>query len=335
MELTTELTKLFDTAVAANASDIHLVPGEQPALRIQGNLSRLTETPPLTVESLEELLLPLFSATIQASLRNGTLPTAETIVSHDKFSFVTYVYRSGGNLTSTIRILLSAVPEMEKVGGDSVSFFLEIAKQSSGLILISGPAGSGKVTTAFALLNEIVQNQPRRIYIIEESPAFRLSPGQGLVSSLMIGQDVPDYETATRLLYRGADPDVIYLGDMPTIETARQSLTLARTGHLVIANVTADSAAEAVVTLCRAAPDSFPELLAKYLIAVTNQRLFPGPNGKGRIPAYEILKNTPAIVQLLQESADADAFTLALESGASDGMRSLAQAIAIVSPSAP
>jgi twitching motility protein PilT len=306
MELSNELISLFDAALAKGASDIHLLAGASPRMRIYGELVAVSEVTPLTQEGLESLLLPLFSSSMKNGLQQGTTSSAETLVTHGDFNFVINVFRSGGAFTATIRILSAHVPTVTQVGYAYVDVFKELAKTASGLILITGPVGCGKQTTAFALIQEINATRPARIHLLVESLSYRLQSAQGLVSSVIIGQDVPDYDAAIRMLVWHADPDVIYLADLPDMATVQSALTAARAGHLVIANATAPSAAQALATIYNALPENLLQTLSEQLVAVTNQRLFRKSEGPGRVPAYEIVRNSRALREAMASRADVE-----------------------------
>lgn len=330
MTLPVELTTLFDAALAKSASDMHLLSGASPRVRVYGDLLDLPEHPPLTAEGIENLLLPLFSPSTRSGFQEGTVTSSETLITYGNFNFVVYMFRSGGAFSATVRILSAYVPTLDQVGFDCVDIFKSLAKTSSGLILITGPVGCGKQTTAFALIQEFNANLPRRIHLLEESLSLRLQSDKGLVSSLLIGQDVADYDSGIRMLMRGADPDVIYLTDLPDTQTVQSALMAARTGHLVIANATAPSAAQALSTICQAllrdAPDSATTNLAEHLVAVTNQRLFKKANASGRIPAYEIIQNTQELRESIRNGVDLEIVLQELTMGTT-GIRTLPEVI--------
>jgi len=281
-----ELVSLFDAAARQSVSDIHLIPGEPPRFRWNGELTPVTDIAPIS----QEALLSAFPLLVRSALRSGTMPFAETVIPCNDLSFVVYAYRSGGDFAATIRVMMASAPKLEQIGGDYVAQFTEFARAKQGFLMVTGPVGSGKHTTAFAILQEINSTQPRRIHLLEESPAHWLHSDMGLVSSIVVGQDVPDYETALRLLIRGGDPDVIFLADLPSAEVVQQALNLVRMGCLVVASASATSASEALATLCHALNPEILPTLRDHLLAVTNQRLMRRANGSGRVPAYEILR---------------------------------------------
>ncbi|MBC8141635.1 MAG: Flp pilus assembly complex ATPase component TadA [Armatimonadetes bacterium] len=291
MSISPELARLFDAAVAASASDIHLVAGEPPRYRVDGNLPATPNALAVSPGDLEEWIMPLFPASTQTALQSGTVSLAETLVVHGSFNFVIVLYRSAGSFVATVRFMPAHIPTLQEVNG---AFLADFAEEPHGLILMTGLVGSGKTTTAFALLQECVACKPCRIYLVEESPAYRLQSETALISPLIIGQDVPDYTAALRLLLRGADADVVFLADLPTAETAVAALELAQLGTLVIASVAAPSAASALATLSSGLPEPMQSVLTEQLIAVTNQRLVKKADGSGRIAEYETLRGADA-----------------------------------------
>ncbi len=287
MNLRPELVAIFDAGVAASASDIHLVAGEPPRYRVDGSLPAPLDAPPVSPGDLESWIMPLFPVPTQAALLSGTVPLAETLITHGAFNFVIAVHRSAGSFAVAVRILPAHIPTLKEVNGEFLAAF---AGELHGLILITGLVGSGKLTTAFALLQECNARKSCRMYLIEESPAYRLRSETGMVSAIVVGQDVPDYPAAIRLLLRGADADVVFLADLPTVETAQAALQLAQTGCLVIVGVAAPSAASALATLSGGLSEEWQSVLAEELIAVTNQRLVTKADGSGKVAEYEILR---------------------------------------------
>ena len=294
MNLAPELARLFDAAVAASASAIHVAPGEPPRFRVHGVLTAAPDTATDRAESF----LRLFPTPTRTALQSGTTAFAETSVPHGEHLFTVSLHRSGGDFVATVRLTPVAPPTLAVVGGESVAELSALARETRGLILVSGGIGSGKHTTAFALLQEINAHEPRRIYTVEESPMHQLRSETGMASSIIIGQDAPDYDAAIRLLLRGADADVVFLADLPTVETAQAALQLAQTGCLVIASVAAPSASAALATLSGGLSEEWQPVLAEQLVAVTNQRLVTKADGLGKVAEYEILRGVEAAPDL-------------------------------------
>ncbi len=327
MNVPEELIALFDAALAAQASDIHLVAGEMPRLRVRGELDPVTNAFRLEPVQLEEMLLSLFAPHTRSKFHTGVRTCAEVLLEHREFNFTLFAYRSTGGLAATVRIINAKIPTLAEIGGDCVTPFAKLTGLPRGLVLITGPHGSGKQTTSFAVVQKISSRSSRRVHLLEESLAYRLKSEKSLISQIIIGQDAPDYAPAMQSLYRGADPDVVYVADLPSSDAAQAALMLVRSGHLVIANANAASAADALAILCAALPDDSLALLAEHLVAVTNQRLMPKADGSGRIPAYEILRASSEIKSAILDRSDQATFARIMESGV-DGMRTIPQVAA-------
>jgi twitching motility protein PilT len=173
--------------------------------------------------------------------------------------------------------------------------FRKIADTPRGLVLVVGPTGSGKWTTVCSVVETINLERSERIFVVGAHPSYRFESKGSLVTELHVGQDCDSYDRALAIAHQ-ADLDVVALDDVPTLETLRSALTLAATGHLVIANLHAVTPVEAVERLIESAgaeADALRRALAENLVAVTAQRLLPGKEG-GRAPAYEWIVNTPA-----------------------------------------
>ena len=285
------LETLFDEAARRRASDIHLVSGEAPRLRIDGELVPLEG-----VADLPRLLEPLL--TPEALARLGAGMPVERTLEHGDLAFVTIVFRVGERgLGVTFRMLSKGIPPLDTIGEDALPLFRRLMDAPRGLILIVGRTGSGKWTTACALVDAINAERAARIFVVEGHPALRFESRKGLVTQFHVGQDCDSYARALEIAYQ-ADLDVVALDDIPTYETLRQALILADNGHLVVANMNAETAVQAVERLLESAGDETPALrraLAESLLAVTGQRLLPGLEGRGRVPLYEWIVNTPTI----------------------------------------
>jgi len=293
------LTNLFDEAIRQKASDIHLATGETPRLRVAGDLVPFGE--PLDLRTvLEPFLTPEAGARLAAGL-----PFEKTLV-HGDLAFVGIAFRVGDSgLAATFRLLPEKVPALDQIAEGAQEFFRGIVETVRGLVLITGPTGSGKWTTVCSVADTINAERADRIFIVGSHPSYRFASKKGMVTELHVGHDCDSYSRALDIAHQ-ADLDVVALDDIPTLETLREALTLASTGHLVIANLHAKTAVEAIERLIESAGpegDALRRSLAENLIAVTAQRLLPGRE-KGRAPAYEWIKNSPAIRTALLGNGD-------------------------------
>jgi twitching motility protein PilT len=293
------LTSLFEEATERKASDIHLSTGEVPAVRISGDLVRL-DRPPLSGDSMMKLMDEFFPPDVKARLDVGL--SAERTLVHGELSFtgVAFRYDSTG-IAATFRIIKAGVPDLDQIAEGAIPFFEQLADNRHGLILITGPAGSGKWTTACSLVNRINATRPDRIFIVEAHPNYRFESQMGLVTRIHVGQDLDSYVTAFEVTHQ-ADLDVIAVDDVPTSEILRALMILSETGHLVVANLHAESALDAIQRLLDgAAPttDALRRSLARNLIAVTGQRLFRRQTEPGRVPAYEWITMSPTVREAL------------------------------------
>lgn len=327
-----QLETVLDEAVERNASDIHLVVGEPPVFRVNGALVRQEEnTTVLDPATMDRLLLPLLTDSLRALLTEGNLSFADVVLAQGRNLFGVAIYRERGRLAATIRVAMPEVPSLEAIGGDMTPLLTALSEKPRGLILFTGPTGSGKATTAIALIEHINRTRSERIYTVEESPSYAFESKQSLITSLFVGQDTESYERAAHVLLTGADPDVVYLNDLPTAEAVRQALMLAETGHLVIANLHAESAVSAVEQMVTAFPEPrapVRSLLARTLVAVFSQRLLPRRDRPGRVAAYEVLLGTARVREIIRGSGPLDNLTDAIQADSGEGMRTAQSAIA-------
>lgn len=289
------LNQLFEEATEKKASDIHLASGEVPCLRIAGDLVRL-EAPPIDREALVDLLEPFLPAGAILRVESG-VPVERTVV-HGDMAFVGLAFRVGAEgFAATFRMLSRQVPSLDKVGEGAHDLFQSIVEAPRGLVLITGPTGSGKWTTGCSIVEAINLTRAARIFVMEAHPNFRFESRKGLVTQLHIGEDCESYSRALEIAQQ-ADLDVLAIDDIPTADALRQALILADTGHLVIANMHADGIVDAARRLEEAAggnPAAFRRSLAQNLLAITGQRLFKRNSGSGRVPAYEWVTATTKV----------------------------------------
>ena len=293
------LLTLFDEAKELKASDIHLATGEVPCFRIAGELVRL-DMAPIDRESLTALLQPMLSPELQARVDSG-LPVEHQIL-HSDLSFAGIAFRVGNTgLAATFRLLPKNIPALEKIGDEAMPLLERITQAVRGFVLISGPTGSGKWTTACSIVETINARKAARIFVVENQPNYRFESKKSLVTQFSVGQDCDSFVRALDIVHQ-ADLDVLAVDDIPTAEALRQLMILAETGHLVIACLHANSVAKAVERLFESAEgngEPFRLALAENVVAITCQRLLKRADGSGRVPVYEWVTATQAVREAL------------------------------------
>ena len=319
------LISLVSEAAARGASDLHLVPGEPPIFRKDGRLSREVEMPPVTQEAFRADVLTALPERARRGLEDGSLNSADTTLtaSDEQASYKLFVYRIEEGFAANLRIIPGEIPSLEAIGGDALPELQKIAQRLRGLVLFAGPTGSGKLTTATSVLDHINQTRAERIYILEDVPGYAWKSRQSIVTVLRVGGgdtlgNALSYEQAAQMLMRGADPDIVFFTDLLTVDTLRQAMILAETGHLVLANTQAESAADLVEFLTQSLPEPHVagrDLLARTLAAVFCQRLLPRIERVGRVCAYEFLLVTPTVHEVVRQGASARELQALIDAG--------------------
>ncbi len=297
-----ELNALLDETIARDASDLHLIANEPPTFRVRGELVR-ADAPPWTAAALETVVLGALPPAVRFALVDGAQHTVSAIVERNGFAFTLCAFHeNGGRLAATVRVMPRDIPTLEQIGGVATEKLKAIAALPRGMVLFTGPTGSGKTTSVCAVVEEINKTRPDRIFLLEGTPGYRFTSKTGLISALYIGQDASDYAQAAQTVWEGADPDVVYFADLATEADLRAALTLADTGHLVLIQLHATSAADALARLVALAhgDDHLRQLLAQTLVAVFNQRLLPRANRPGKVCAHEYLPVTGAVREALR-----------------------------------
>lgn len=310
------LQSLLRRAVALGASDLHLFVGEPPAVRVDGQLRTLDEFPSVDVEALFPKRVPDVGS-IDFSL---TLP--------DLGSFRVNVYRAQQRLAAAVRILPRSAPRLAELNFPvSLDDLVDIPH---GLIIVTGPTGSGKSATLAALAEEAVRRRRGVLITLEDPVEYPIRGEGGLVRQRQIGADVRDFPSGLRDALR-EDPDILLIGEMRDPESISLALTAAETGHLVLASLHSRSAASSIERIV----DSYPAeraqqirvQLADALRAVIAQRLLPRARGGGRVPAVEILRGNHTVGAMIREGKTAQLATV-LQSSRKEGMLPLERCLA-------
>jgi twitching motility protein PilT len=314
-----QFDKLLQEAVEKKASDLHFSVGLPPILRLHGELIAL-DGPMLNPQDTETISRKIMDEKqVKSFVEQGELDLAYSCPGLARFRV--NIYRQRGSTAIAMRVINTEIPSLSSLGLPAV--IEKFTDYHKGLLLVTGPTGSGKSTTQASLIDLI--NQQRNCHIITlEDPIEYLHHNKNcMINQREIGQDSRDFTAALRAALR-QDPDVILVGEMRDLETISTAITAAETGHLVMATL---HTVDAVQTIDRVI-DVFPPhqqqqirvQLANTLIGVIAQRLLRRRDGKGRVPAVEILVSNPAVRNLIREGKIHQIYSV-IQTGRRQGMQ--------------
>jgi twitching motility protein PilT len=318
---------LLEQMVAHNASDLHITVGSKPSLRVRGHLERLEGFPELSADLTRQLLYRMISSEQQKRLEiERQLDLSYSIPGLARFRVNIYSQRE--SLAGAFRLIPADLKSLEELGLPTSLY--ELCHKPRGLVLVTGPTGSGKSTTLAALIDEINRTRADHIITIEDPIEFLHRHKRCIVNQREIGHDATTFADALRGALR-QDPDVILLGEMRDLETIGTALTAAETGHLVFATLHTQDAASTVDRVI----DVFPAAqqgqirtqLAGTLEAVIAQTLLPTADGQGRIAAVEILLPDDAVRNLIRQAKIEQVYSI-MQTGSNKGMQTMEQALA-------
>jgi twitching motility protein PilT len=295
-----ELSQLLQLVIDKKASDLHLVPGYYPTVRVSGELFQLTTLPVINPDDSEKMLTAILSQDKKELL----LANREIDLAH-KFNnnrFRVNLYYAQEVLCGSFRLIPQKITTLEQLG--LPAYLHQCTDLRQGLVLVTGPTGEGKSTTLASLVNEINQKYAKHIITIEDPIEYIYPKLKSIVSQRELHQDTHSWSLALTSTLR-EDPDVILVGEMRDFETISLVLTAAETGHLVFSTLHTNSAPESIDRII----DTFPpsqqsqakNQLATVLKMVVSQRLLPKQNVIERVPAVEILVNNSAISTSIRE----------------------------------
>ena len=317
---------LLKDAIKKRASDLHITANYSPVLRIDGELVPQTNLPLVTPGDLENMVIAITNEEQRKRFENELeLDFAYNLEKLGRFRANACLQR--GHISLCFRLLQVKVPDMEELGLPEIC--KDLALKERGLIIVSGPTGSGKSTTLAAVIKYINNMKKRRIITIEDPIEFLHENKNCFITQRELGTDTLSFGTALKHALR-QDPDVIMVGEMRDLETISIALTAAETGHLILATLHTPSAPQTIDRII----DIFPPYqqtqvrvqLSTTLEGVLYQSLIPKVGGTGRIPAVEVMIATDAIKNLVREGKTAHMWNV-MQTGGSFGMQTLDQAL--------
>lgn len=321
---------LLKEVVNYRASDLHISVGLPPVVRVDGNLLR-TKYEPFTADGVEDLLFPMLNNEQRRNLeQTWELDMSYGIEGLGRFRV--NIYKNKGTYAAAFRTINSTVPSFETLGLPDV--VRKVTERPRGLILVTGPTGSGKSTTLASMIDYINETRSEHILTIEDPIEFVHKSKKSVIHQRELGQDTRSFANALKSSLR-EDPDIILVGEMRDIETIGLALTAAETGHLVFGTLHTSSASQTIDRII----DVFPEgqqqqirvqlggCLEAVFAQTLLQKLQPDGTKKGRVMAQEILIKNNAVSNMIREGKSAQIYS-AIQTGAGVGMQTLETALA-------
>ena len=318
-----QITDLLAFAVKNKASDLHLSAGLPPMIRVHGDIRRIN-LPEMSDEEVGKLI----TSVMNDNQRKNYQQNLETDFSFDLPNvsrFRVNAFNTERGPAAVFRTIPSKVLTLEELNAPRI--FQKIADTPRGLVLVTGPTGSGKSTTLAAMIDYINNTHPAHILTIEDPIEFVHQSKKALVNQRELHEHTHSFANALRSALR-EDPDAILVGEMRDLETIRLAMTAAETGHLVFGTLHTSSAAKTIDRIIDVFPAEEKEMvramLSESLQAVISQTLCKTKDGQGRVAAHEIMLGTPAIRNLIREAKVAQMYS-AIQTGNSMGMQTLDQ----------
>jgi len=295
-----ELEDFLQICIESKASDLHLIPGVPPLLRINGDLTPIEGLEPLNSEETKQISYSVMSLDQQTIFERDL--SIEFAISYPGISyFRASIFRESNGIAAALRIIPDKIPTMNELGLPSVCKAL--LTLSHGLIVVSGPTGSGKSTTLAAMIDHINTSRSTHIITIEDPIEYPQSSKRSAINQIQVGRDAHSVDSALHAALR-QDPDILLVGEMRDLETIRLVLNAAETGHLVLTTLHASSAPHSISRIVDAFPSGeknrIRNLLSESLQAVLCQTLLKSTNG-GRVAAFEVMLANPPIRHLIRQ----------------------------------
>ena len=321
-----QLVELLTYAVREKASDIHLTIGRPPTVRIYGELTPVPESEVLTSETITALIAPLLDEHRRRQIdQEGHADFSYGVSGLGRFRV--NIFRQRSTLSGVMRLIPTEIPSLDVLGLPEA--LPGLTEKSRGLILVTGPTGSGKSTTLAAMLDRINRSRSCHIITLEDPIEFLHRHKRSIINQREIGSDAASFAGALRAALR-EDPDVILVGEMRDLETIQTALTAAETGHLVFATLHTNDCAQTIDRVIDVFPPHQQQQirmqLSLVLQAIVSQTLIPRADQPGRVVACEVMVVTPAIRNLIREAKTHQILT-AIQTGGKLGMQTMDAAL--------
>jgi len=321
----THIDELLELVVQQNGSDLHLAVGLPPIFRIDGQLLTAHYEPLQPMDAQRICYDILSDEQIQRFETDWELDLSHQL--HQLSRFRVNIFRDRGNVAGAFRVIPAKIPTVRELGLPLV--LEELSRRPRGLILVTGPTGSGKSTTLAAMVGMINTERSVHIITIEDPIEYLHTHHRSVINQRELGFDTRSFPNALRAALR-EDPDVLLVGEMRDLDTMHLAITAAETGHLVFATVHTNNAAQTIDRIVDVFPSGQQEqiriMLSNNLEAVVSQQLLPRAGGPGRVAVLEIMTATAAIRNLIRE-AKAHQITSVIQTSASVGMQTMDQAL--------
>jgi twitching motility protein PilT len=320
-----DIAELLSFAKQNGASDLHLSPLNPPIIRVHGEMSRL-KTDPLTGDGIRHMIYSIMTEH-QRSLYEANMETDFAISFSDTVRFRVNAFTTRNGPAAVFRSIPTKIPSLDSLSPPPI--LKRLAELERGIVLVTGPTGSGKSTTLASMINHINENMKKHIITIEDPVEFYHTSKSSLVNHRELGVDTKSFGAALKSALR-EDPDVILVGEMRDHETISLALTAAETGHLVFGTIHSSSAAKTVDRIIDVFPgdekDMVRAMLSNSLQAVITQTLLKRADGSGRVAAHEIMVGTNAIRNLIRENQVAQIYSM-IQVGVRAGMQTMDDAV--------
>jgi twitching motility protein PilT len=321
-----DIDDLLVYTIEHGASDLHLTAGLPPSIRVDGAVRPIEGTPKLSSEQIRNMIFAVITQNLRERFEEEKeLDTSHSV--HGVGRFRVNVYQQRFQVGAALRAIPHEIPAFETLGLPDV--VASLAQLRRGLVLVTGPTGSGKSTTLASLINIINRTKPLHIVTIEDPIEFLHTHDKAIVNQREVGTDTASFSAALKRVLR-QDPDVILVGELRDTETIATALTAAETGHLVFGTLHTQDAPQTMDRIIDVFPSSQQDQiriqLAGSLEAVVTQQLVPAAAGAGRVPVVEVMIVTPAIKNLIRSAKTHQVYSL-MQTGGAVGMQTMDQAL--------